>query len=132
MFKQQREDSHTRNSTALVQPKCNPTTHIMHMFKFEGARMWNKSNLSFARAGSAHKFRFSNRMNDELCERNIFNGILRILHPFKDHMRLHRIFPFHIHCIVAYNYSFVDSIIFINQHVHSSFVHCANIFTDVK
>ncbi len=50
-------------------------------------------------------------------------------------MRLHRMFPFPLHCIVIHNYSFrwlIFMIMYINHHGHWSFrriiVHCANVF----
>ncbi len=83
MFKKQRDEYNTRNDKALVQHKCNSTTYGLHSFKNEGARMWNKSDMSFRSAGSAQQFKdFLNGMEDEVCECNNFNYILCMLQRF--------------------------------------------------
>ncbi len=57
MFTKQRNEYHTRNSKALVQHKCNSTTYWLHSFKYKGARMWDKLDMSFRSAGSDQQFK---------------------------------------------------------------------------
>ncbi len=52
-LRNKRDEYYTRNSKALVQYKCNSTTY--KLYSFEGARMWNKLDLSFRSAGSAQQ-----------------------------------------------------------------------------
>ncbi len=86
IFKKQRDDYHTRNSNALVQHKCNSTMYGLIVVQT-----------------------FLNGMEDKGCGYNTCNCIYvyvaRLLF-FWNPMRLHRIFPFHIHCIVVHNCSF--------------------------
>ncbi len=62
-------------------------------------------DLSFRSAVSDKQFKgFLNGMEEEVCECNklYFVYVAMFLGP----MRLHRIFPFHIHCIVVDKFSF--------------------------
>ncbi len=54
------------------------------IFKYEGARVWNRSYLSYKKnAGSARKFQFTlNGMGDDVCECNSFNRMLCIPQMF--------------------------------------------------
>ncbi len=57
MFAKQRDEYNTRNGKALVQHKCNSITYGLHSFKYEGARMWNKLDMSFRSTGSNQQFK---------------------------------------------------------------------------